>query len=46
MQIVPVISISDGVPTILIPLISIVVITAIKDFSEDLKRKKSDREEN
>ena len=46
MQIIPAISISDGTPTILIPLICIVIITAVKDFSEDYKRKKSDRQEN
>jgi phospholipid-transporting ATPase len=46
MQIIPDISISDGTPTILIPLVFIVIITAAKDFSEDYKRKQSDRQEN
>lgn len=40
------ITISDGYPTIYVPLITIVVITAAKDYYEDYKRKKSDREEN
>lgn len=46
MQIVPAISISEGVPTILMPLTVIVVITAIKAFFEDHKRALSDKEEN
>lgn len=45
-QLIPSISISNGVPTIYIPLVAIVVVTAVKDFYEDYKRKKSDREEN
>jgi len=40
------ISISDGIPTIYLPLVVIVTLTAIKDYYEDYKRKKSDREEN
>lgn len=40
------ISISEGVPTIYLPLVTIVAITAAKDYYEDYKRKKSDREEN
>lgn len=43
---VPNITISDGLPTIYLPLVTIVILTAIKDFYEDYKRKKSDREEN
>jgi phospholipid-transporting ATPase len=46
LQIIPAISISGGIPTIYLPLVIIVVITAMKDFYEDYKRKKSDTEEN
>ena len=42
----PAVSNSDGMPTIYVPLIIIVLVTAIKDFYEDYKRKKSDQEEN
>jgi len=40
------ISITEGVPTIFFPLFAILTVTAIKDFFEDYKRKKSDDEEN
>jgi len=40
------ITISDGVPTIYFPLVTIVTLTAMKDYYEDYKRKRSDREEN
>lgn len=40
------ISISEGIPTIYAPLVTIVCITATKDYYEDYKRKKSDKEEN
>ena len=40
------ITISDSLPTFYPPLGLIVVLTAIKDFLEDYKRKKSDNEEN
>ncbi len=43
---IPVISISEGVPTIFLPLFIIVLVTAIKDGYEDYKRRKSDKEEN
>ncbi|KRX09193.1 P-type ATPase, cytoplasmic domain N [Pseudocohnilembus persalinus] len=46
LQMVKEISISEGVPTIYLPLVTIVAITAAKDYYEDYKRKKSDREEN
>lgn len=39
-------SISNGVPVIYMPLIIILCVSATKDFFEDLKRKKSDLEEN
>jgi len=46
MQIIGAISISNGQPVIYMPLAVILMITAIKDFVEDLKRHKSDKEEN
>ena len=46
MQFIQIISISEGIPTIFLPLVVIVAVTAIKDFYEDYKRKKSDQEEN
>jgi phospholipid-transporting ATPase len=42
MQMIPSISISGGFPVIFIPLSIVVGVSAIKDFYEDLKRKKSD----
>ncbi|KAL4478908.1 hypothetical protein ABPG72_019345 [Tetrahymena utriculariae] len=45
-QIIPQISISEGIPTIFLPLFVILVVTAAKDFYEDYKRHKSDNEEN
>ncbi len=46
MQAIQIISISGGTPVIYLPLSVILFITAIKDFFEDLKRHKSDNEEN
>ena len=46
MQSIPAISISSGNPVILLPLGVILAITAIKDAFEDLKRHRSDNEEN
>lgn len=46
LQVIPAISISQGQPTILLPLCFVVVVAMIKDFLEDWKRTKSDREEN
>ena len=43
---IPLISISDNVPTIFLPLAFILIITALKDAFEDYKRKRSDKEEN
>lgn len=40
------ISISQGKPVILLPLMVVVTVNGIKDFLEDYKRKKSDDEEN
>ena len=46
MQAMPAISISENLPVIFLPLITIIFATALKDFFEDYKRKKSDQEEN
>lgn len=46
MQSIPAISISNGKPLILVPLITVISINGIKNFVEDLKRKRSDQEEN
>lgn len=46
MQIIAEISISNGQPVIYLPLFVIVLITALKDLFEDLKRHRSDSEEN
>jgi phospholipid-transporting ATPase len=46
LQIIPEVSISDGIPTILAPLAFIVLLSMVKDAFEDYKRYKSDREEN
>ena len=43
---IPTISISNGIPVIWLPLIVIIFITALKDYYEDHKRIRSDREEN
>lgn len=42
MQMIPQISVSAGIPTIFVPLTIVVVVSAVKDLLEDLKRKKSD----
>lgn len=46
MQAMPEISISSNIPVIFLPLATIVLATALKDYYEDNKRKKSDKEEN
>ena len=46
MQTIPYISISEGIPVIFLPLAFVLLITAMKDLFEDLKRKKADVEEN
>lgn len=46
LQLASPISISDGKPTMYVPLLIVITISMIKDFVEDLKRHKSDREEN
>ena len=42
LQVIPPISITGGQPAILLPLLFVVVVSAIKDLFEDLKRHKSD----
>lgn len=46
MQMITAISITNGTPTIFVPLAAILFITAMKDLFEDLKRHRSDKEEN
>jgi phospholipid-transporting ATPase len=46
MQCIKEISISQGKPLILLPLIIVISINGVKDFLEDWKRKTSDDEEN
>lgn len=46
LQMVKIVSITHGIPTILPPLAFIVTLTMIKDVYEDYKRYKSDQEEN
>lgn len=46
LQSIPQISVTGGIPNILMPLSFVLTVSAIKDLLEDLKRKKSDKEEN
>ena len=46
LQCIPAVSLTKGIPTVLFPLVVIVIITMIKDGYEDYKRYKSDQEEN
>ncbi|OMJ85922.1 hypothetical protein SteCoe_12625 [Stentor coeruleus] len=46
LQSIPQISVTGGIPNILMPLSFVLTVSAIKDLLEDLKRKKSDRDEN
>ena len=46
MQMIPIISISDSKPAMLIPLLFVIGVSMIKDIFEDSKRHKSDRQEN
>ena len=46
MQILPEISNTQQQPLIYVPLFVIIFISMLKDYMEDYKRKKSDREEN
>ncbi len=46
MQIIPNVSITNGIPYTYIPLSAILLISMLKDFVEDFKRRRSDNEEN
>ena len=46
MHMIPIISISDGRPAMLLPLLFVIGVSMIKDIFEDSKRHKSDRQEN
>jgi phospholipid-transporting ATPase len=46
LQVIRPISISGGQPSILLPLAFVIGMSVAKDVIEDLKRKRSDREEN
>ena len=46
LQMVPEISVTGGIPNILLPLIFVLAVSATKDLFEDIKRSKSDKEEN
>jgi phospholipid-transporting ATPase len=46
LQIIPEITVSEGKPTMFLPLTIVVAVSMIKDFIEDLKRHKSDKVEN
>ena len=46
LQLVPAVTITNGAPTILFPLILIIIVTAIKDIFEDRQRHQSDTKEN
>lgn len=46
LQCIPQISVSNGMPLILLPLSVVLIVSAVKDGVEDSMRKKSDKEEN
>ena len=46
LQVIEPISISRGKPVILFPLLFVILMSAIKDLIEDIKRKKADDLEN
>lgn len=46
LQCIPSISITNGKPTILMPLSIVILVSMVKDFIEDRKRQKSDDQEN
>ena len=46
LQCFPAISITEGMPTILLPLSIVILVSMVKDCVEDCKRQRSDREEN
>ncbi len=46
LQCFPAISITEGMPTLLLPLSIVIFVSMVKDFIEDRKRRNSDQEEN
>lgn len=46
LQMVPGVTLTNGQPTILVPLMFVISVSAIKDIFEDLKRHASDAVEN
>ena len=46
LQVIPAISISNGQPANLIPLVVVIFVSGVKDLLEDRKRHKSDNQEN
>jgi phospholipid-transporting ATPase len=46
LQVMPLISITSGKPVMLIPLSFVIIVSMIKDISEDYKRHRSDKKEN
>jgi phospholipid-transporting ATPase len=46
LQIIPQITISEGKPTMFLPLTIVVAVSMVKDFIEDWRRHKSDTKEN
>lgn len=43
LQMIPAISVSEGKPTMFFPLVIVVLVSMIKDFFEDWKRRASDK---
>lgn len=46
LQMIPAISVSEGKPTMFFPLVIVVLVSMVKDFFEDWKRRASDKKEN
>ncbi len=46
MQMIPAISITNGQPSMVPPLVFVIIVSMIKDAYEDYLRHKKDREEN
>ena len=46
LEVIPQITVSGGVPNILLPLLFVLSVSAVKDYFEDLQRRRSDKEEN
>ena len=46
LQVIPAVSITRGVPTLLVPLVFVVAASAAKEAAEDRRRHRADREEN